>query len=210
MGRGGIKTDRTESDRRCIVTGESGPKSGLIRFVIGPDGQVVPDVVGKLPGRGIWVSADRAVLEKAATGKLFARAARQKVRVPEDLISSIEAILVSRLVNLIALTRKAGGAIAGYEKVKSWLETGEAVILLQASDGSQRGKSKLRPPGGPETRITALTGEELGHAFGRENVIHGALAGGGLTKRVVNEATRLGGMRAPNGDTESPMKDRTA
>lgn len=210
MGRGGKKTERTESERRCIVTGETGPKSGLIRFVVGPDGTIVPDVVGKLPGRGIYVTADRATLEKAALGKYFARAARQKVNVSEDMISSIEAIILSRVINLIALTRKAGKAVAGYEKVKGWLETEQAAILLQASDGSERGKSKLRPPSGPETLISALTGAELGNAFGRENVIHCALAGGGLTTRVVEEAARLVGLRVPSGDNASPMKDRTA
>lgn len=204
MGRGGHRNSQTEAERRCIVSGETRSKNGLIRFVVSPDGQIAPDVLEKLPGRGIWVSADLQTLRRACQGNSFARAARQKVRVPEHLVSDIEDALTHRVIALIALARKAGRAVAGYEKVKSWLETGEAAILLQASDGSERGKSKLRPPGGPETGVTVLTGAEIGRAFGRENVIHSALAGGGLTNRVVEEATRLAGLRAPGGEQTSP------
>lgn len=200
MGRAGHKKDQGESERRCIVSGETQSKHGLIRFVITPDGLVAPDLLAKLPGRGMWVSADMATLQRACRGNIFARAARQKVVVPDDLVSGIETALTQRVITLIALARKAGHAVAGYEKVKAWLERGEAAYLVQASDGSERGKSKLRPPGGPETNISVLTGAEIGHAFGRENVIHGALATGGLTNRVVDEATRLAGLRAPVGD----------
>lgn len=207
MGRGGRKPEDDGSERRCVVSGRSLAKPDLIRFVIAPDGAVTPDILGKLPGRGIWVGADRATLERAQDGKAFSRAARQKVRVPDDLVSVIDSALLSRVVTLIALARKAGRAVAGYEKVKAWLENGEAAILLQASDGSERGKSKLRPPAGAETRISVLSGTELGHAFGRESVIHGALAGGGLTNRVVEEATRLAGLRASSRDESSPWKD---
>jgi hypothetical protein len=103
------------------------------------------------------------------------------------------------VVNLISLARKAGAAVAGYEKVKDWLAKDQAEVLIQASDGSERGKSKLRPPGGSGRYIGCLTARELGLAFGRENVIHGALAGGGLTIRVVDEAAKLSGLRENDG-----------
>ena len=201
MARGGRTKDRDEPERRCIATGEVQPKHGLIRFVVGPDNQIVPDILQKLPGRGIWVSADRGALEKAVAKKLFARAAKRSVRVPETLVGDLERQRAERVVDLISLARKAGRAVAGYEKVKSWLMTEQAAVLIQALDGSGRGKSKLSSPPGKGTYIGVLTASELGLAFGREHVIHGALAGGGLTKRVVEDASRLSGVRADVGGT---------
>jgi hypothetical protein len=195
MGRGGRKTDRTDPERRCIATGASQPAAGMIRFVVGPDGAVVPDILGRLPGRGIWVAADRAALARAVDKRLFARAARQPVAVPEGLSATVEALLRARVIELVSLARKAGAAVAGYEKVRDWLVKGDAAVLVQAADGSERGKAKLRPPEGEGTFVDVLTGAELGLAFGREHVIHAALAAGGLASRVVEEAARLGGMR---------------
>ncbi|TCP27477.1 hypothetical protein EV656_101385 [Rhodovulum adriaticum] len=182
-------------ERRCIATGAVQPKAGLIRFVVGPEGQIVPDLWGKLPGRGIWVSADRAALDLATKRRLFARAAKQAVTVPDDLLDQVESGLLRRVVEGLSLARKAGQAVAGYEKVRAWLEAGQAVALLQANDGSDRGKAKLRPPPGQDAAIDCLAARELGLAFGRESVIHGALASGGLTERVVEDAAKLSGVR---------------
>ena len=200
MSRGGQAKTRTAPERRCIATGDSQPAAGLIRFVVGPDGTVVPDLLGKLPGRGIWVSADRAALEKAISGNLFSKAARTKVTVPEDMIAGLESAMVRRVVELISMARKAGKAVAGYEKVKGWLETGEARVLFQASDGSERGKSKLRPPDGKDSFFGVLSASELGLSFGREHVIHAALGRGGLTEKFREDAIRLSGVRANGGD----------
>ena len=195
MGRGGASKDRSDGpERKCLATGEVQPKFGLIRFVVGPDDQVVPDVAGKLPGRGMYVSADRAALEKAVTKKLFSRGAKRQVSVPDGLVDEVERQLARRVVDLIALSRKGGRAVAGYEKVKNMLALEEAQVLIQASDGSGRGKSKLSTPHFG-TYIGWLTADELGLAFGRQTVIHGALASGGLTQRVVEEANRLRGVR---------------
>ncbi|MEQ8292344.1 MAG: RNA-binding protein [Roseovarius sp.] len=207
MGRGGQPKDRSEGpERKCIATGEVRPAEGMIRFVVGPDGQIVPDLLGKLPGRGIWVSAERAALEKAAAKNLFARAAKQPVQVPEGLADFVEAQLALRVTNLISLARKGGGAVCGYEKVKDWLQKEEASVLIQASDGSERGKSKLSTPYGGDF-IGWLTADELGRAFGRQTVIHVALGDGGLPQRVVEEAARLKGLRVSGGD-ESHRKGR--
>lgn len=199
MARGGQTKNRELAERRCIATGEVQPKGGLIRFAAAPDGRIVPDVLEKLPGRGIWVAANRKALEKAVAKKLFARSAKKPVELPADLVEQTEAALLRHLVDLISLARKGGIAIAGYEKVKGWLLTEQAQVLIQASDGSERGKSKLRPPRGEGRFIGILTASELGLAFGRENVIHGALAAGGLTTRVVEEANRLTGVRENGG-----------
>ncbi|SHJ01088.1 RNA-binding protein [Wenxinia saemankumensis] len=201
MTRGGrTKTRQDGPERRCIVTAETAPASGLVRFVVGPEGQVVPDILGKLPGRGMWVTADRAVIEKAGKGQ-FARAAKAQVTVPEGLADEVERQLARHVVDLVALARKAGLAIAGFEKVKSALADGEVKVLLQASDGSERGKSKLWTPTGARY-FNCLTGDELGLAFGRQNVIHGALASGGLADRVIEEAAKLRGLR--QGRLETP------
>jgi uncharacterized protein len=193
--RGGREKEQDEPERKCIATGESQPKAGLIRFCLDPEGVVVPDIVGRLPGRGFYVSADRAAIEKAAKKGLFTRAARQPVKVPEALVDLVESLLLRRVTDLLSMARKAGHAVTGYEKVKDWLAKGTAVVLLQASDGSERGKTKLRAPEGVGGFIGCLTAGELGLAFGRERAIHAALAAGGLRPRVVEEAARLAGLR---------------
>lgn len=195
MTRGGKEKMQDDPERKCIATGEVQPKAGLIRFVAGPGGELCPDLLGKLPGRGFYVASERAALEKAVSKGLFSRAARTQVTVPPDLIDLIERGLARRVADLIAMARKAGQAVSGLSKVKDWLEKGQAEILIQASDGSEREKSRLRPPRGTDAYIGCLTADELGLAFGRERVIHGALAAGGLNERVVDEAARLAGLR---------------
>lgn len=199
MTRGGRPKDTDGPERRCIATGESQLQGGLIRFVIGPDGTVVPDLAARLPGRGIWVSADRAALDQAVKRKLFARAARQPVQVPEGLVDLVHELQTRRVIELLSLARKSGHAVAGYEKVRDWLAKEDAAILLQAHDGSARGKTKLRPPAGKDSHITCLSAQELGFAFGREHVIHAALAAGGLASRVVEEAAKLARLRGQIG-----------
>ncbi|MBK5926642.1 RNA-binding protein [Rhodobaculum claviforme] len=199
MTRGGRTKDRDGPERRCIVSGESQPATGLIRFVVGPEGSVVPDVDGRLPGRGIWVSAERDALERAVARKLFSRAARAQVTVPEGLVALIEVQLLRRVIDMISLARRGGTAVCGYEKVRTALEKGEAAVLVQACDGSERGRAKLRPPAGGDSLVTVLAAAELGLAFGRDRVIHAALAAGGLASRVVDEARRLAGVRGQDG-----------
>lgn len=208
MTRGGKTKNRDDADRRCIATGESQPKAGLIRFVVGPDDMIVPDLLERLPGRGIWVSADPAALKLAVEKNLFSRGAKQKVMLPDGLIDLVEAGLARRVVNLISLAKKSGRAVCGFEKVKGWLADGHAKVLLQASDGSERGKTKLWTPEGARY-FGCLTGSELGLAFGRQSVIHGALAAGGLERRVVEEASKLRGLRGTYGEllAEKDAKD---
>ncbi|MCB2129308.1 MAG: RNA-binding protein [Rhodobacteraceae bacterium] len=209
MTRGGRDKTRDEPDRRCIVTGDVQPKAGLVRFVVSPEGQVLPDLAGKLPGRGIWVTADRDTIEKAAKKGLFARAAKAPVTVPDNLVDMVEAGLARRIVETVSLARKAGRAVAGFEKVKGWLADGKAKVLLQASDGSERGKGKLWTPEGGRW-FGCLTASELGLAFGRDSVIHGALGAGGLSERVVEEAAKLTGLRRNDGGKPAGKDTKSA
>ena len=194
MSRGGLNKSEDFSERKCLVSQMSSPKEGLIRFVTSPDGVVVPDILEKLPGRGYYVTADRKVLEEAVKLKVFNRAAKVQVLIPIDLINEIDRQLARRVVGLVSIARKAGKAVTGFEKVKGWLSEGRAKILLQASDGSERGKGKLWTPEGGRF-FGCLTSQELGLAFGRGHAIHSALSAGGLSERVVHEAARLRGLR---------------
>lgn len=198
MTRGGVDKMREDPERRCVVTGEVQPKAGLVRFVLSPEGIIFPDLANKLPGRGIWVTASRDLIAKAAAKGLFSRGAKAPARAPDDLVAQVEAGLAKRVVELVSLERKAGYAVCGFEKVKDWLADGKAKVLLQASDGSDRGKGKLWTPEGGRW-FGCLTANELGMAFGRDSVVHAALAAGGLTKRVVEEAAKLNGLRQADG-----------
>lgn len=194
MTRGGRDKTDEGTERRCLVTGEVQPKAGLIRFVLGPDGMVVPDLAEKLPGRGFWLTADRAVIEKAVAKGAFSRGAKAQATPPEGLIELIETGLARRVIELVSLGRKSGVAVAGFEKVKDWLAAGRVKVLLQASDGSERGKGKLWTPEGARW-FGCLTASELGLAFGRDHVIHSALSKGELADKVIRDAGRLNGLR---------------
>lgn len=174
--------------------------------MVGPDGAIVPDILGRLPGRGIWVEASRDAIDTARRKKAFGRSAKTKVTVPDDLADQVEALLLGRVSSLLALARKAGDCVAGFEKVKGALATEWAAVLIQASDGSDRGKSKLRAPEDGHF-IDCLTATELGLAFGRDHVIHAALTAGGLTTRIVEGAARLSGLRDSKTAEVSAGKD---
>ena len=112
-----------DSERRCLGTGEVRPRVGMLRFVVAPDPALglVPDLAGDLPGRGLWVSADRTALERALARNAFARAARGPLRIAPDLSARVEAGLVRRLVDWLGLARRAGAAVAGFEKTRAAL-----------------------------------------------------------------------------------------
>lgn len=205
MPRGGKHKTTSDPERKCLVTGEAGPKAGLIRFVTGPDNFVVPDVFDRLPGRGYYVAAEKGHLQSAVEKRIFSKGAKQQVLVPDGLLETIEEQLVQRVIGLISIARKAGLAIAGFEKVKSRLSEDRVKVLFQASDGSERGKTKLWTPEGARY-FGCLTAQELGLAFGRGHVIHGALSAGGLSTRVIEEAAKLRGLR----ESSSAQKDDRA
>lgn len=180
--------------RRCIVTGETAPRGGLIRFVVGPSGEVVPDLAGKLPGRGLWLAADRDVLARV-DARTFARAARTAVVVPPDLAARVETGLVRRLAGYIGMARRAGGLVAGFEKARDALKAGKARLLLAATDGAADGRAKLRALAPGQDEIAALTAAELGAAIGREAAVHAVVTDEKLAREIAREAGRLAGVR---------------
>lgn len=183
-------------DRKCIATGEALPRDGMIRFVAGPGGEVVPDLAEKLPGRGVWVSATRDALTRAVEKGLFSRGLKTKIDAPADLPDRVEGMLLRRLTDSVALARKAGAAVCGFERVRDTLAGGRVAVIFAASDGAEGGKSKIRGLSEGAKTCAALSSVELGLAFGRETVIHAALLNGGVTKRVLREAGRLEGFRS--------------
>lgn len=199
MARGGRQKERDGPERRCIATGESGPKEGLIRFVLGPGGEVVPDIAEKLPGRGVWLTADPALVEKAVRKRLFSRAFRAEARPPEGLAATLERLLAERLVAAVSMARKAGAAVTGFEKVRARLKQGPVGALLAATDGAEDGRAKLARAAGDAPLIEVLDAGELGLAFGREFAIHAALDPGRIAERAVRDAHRLAAFRAPQG-----------
>jgi hypothetical protein len=183
-------------ERRCLVTREVKDRDQMIRFVLDPAGQVVPDVDGRLPGRGMWLSADRNVLNRAIVANLFARAARMRVQVRADLAEQVERLLVSRALDCLGLARRAGQVAMGFDQVRACLRSSSAAVLLAAADSAADGRRKLRQlaPGVPV--ITAFSKAELGAALGRDGIVHVAVAPGGLARRLIGSVRRLAGFRA--------------
>lgn len=187
--------DRT-AQRRCIVTGEVRARDELLRFVVDPSDRLIPDITGRAPGRGIWLSPDRDSVKTACARKLFARAARKAVTVDPDLDQQIEILLANRCIEIIGLARRAGQAVAGFEKVRAWLQQAKASVLLEALDGAEDGREKLRRLAAGVAVLDCLTSEEMGRAFGRDHVVHAALAPGALAGKFELEARKLKGFRA--------------
>lgn len=184
-------------ERRDIVTGEVQDEAQLLRFVAGPDGVVTPDLARKLPGRGLWVAADRASVETAAKKGLFSRAAKAKLTAPPDLADQVEVLLKRRLLSGLGLARRAGDLTSGFEKVSSAITSGKAAWLIEASDGAADGRRKLRALARKQSRAPGLIGlytaTELGLALGLENVIHTAFLAGRTADRWAQDVHRLSG-----------------
>jgi predicted RNA-binding protein YlxR (DUF448 family) len=179
--------------RRCLVERQSLPRETMLRFVAGPAQQLVFDVGATLPGRGLWLSASRDVIEMARKRGVFARAAKAAVNVPADLAERVEAALTQRVIDLVGLARRSGNAISGFEKAREWLVSGKAGLVLQAVDGSP--DERARFVGGRDIPVlTVLTAARLGQIFGRDQAVHVAIASGRLGEKIQIEARRLAGV----------------
>jgi len=185
------------NDRTCIVTRRTAGPDDLIRFVVGPDSSVVPDLKRNLPGRGCWVSAERLHVDKAAAKGHFARAFKRQVVVPPDLGAMVDALLAKAVLGSLGLARKAGMVALGAAKVDGAVRAGKALAVLHAAEASGDGVRKITQArratvhlGGPAIPAYKLFAEaELGLALGGANVIHAAVlaskAGRAALKRMV-------------------------
>jgi predicted RNA-binding protein YlxR (DUF448 family) len=173
-----------ELERMCVATRTVRPVADMIRFVVGPDGEAVPDLKRKLPGRGVWVTATQAALAYAIKRKALARGFKQEVRLSADLVPRTAALLERLVLDALAMAGKAGLVAAGFTKVEKALQQQEVVALLHAAEAAPDGVRKIegarrrRAQGGPVAVIGALTSAQLDLALGRPNVIHAALLAG--------------------------------
>lgn len=193
-------------ERRCILTMQSGPEDALVRLVQGPDGTLVPDVAARLPGRGMWITADRDVIGQAvASGQLAKAASRslkaavQRSAVPDDLVELIDRLLSRRCLDRLGLEQRAGNLVTGFDKIKAALTkkgAGKPTLLVSATDGAEDGRRKIKAAVGREVPEVALFDREaLSNALGRENVVHVLLMKSGGTEKLKADLGRLYGMR---------------
>ncbi len=205
MGAEGRQQERDDdveaagSLRRCILTRLERDPDDLLRFVADPEGRLVPDLSRKLPGRGVWVTADKASVAAATKANAFAKGLKRPVTVAPDLPQAVEALFVKRVLEALSLANKAGLVTTGFEKVEALIGSGRAAALVQGADAAEDGKRKLdrkfaaiqRDSGKAGPVVDWLTIEQLSLAIGRSNVVHAALKQGGATQRFLREAERL-------------------
>jgi predicted RNA-binding protein YlxR (DUF448 family) len=184
----------TGPQRRCIITRDHAAREKMLRFVVGPDRAIVPDLAARLPGRGLWLSARRDVVEAARSKGGFAKAARGAVSVPADLTSVLQAGLARRIADHLGLARRAGQAVAGFEKARALLQSGQASLVIEASDGSEDERRRLLSGARAVTVAWPLDGATLGSVFGRDRAVHVAVMRGKLADRLANEIERLAGV----------------
>lgn len=194
-----VAAELEDSLRLCAATRVTRQPADLIRFVAGPDGAIVPDLARRLPGRGVWVTADRESIGLAVSGKAFARSLKAPVGVAADLPDLVEGLLERRVIDALALANKSGSVLTGFEKIDRKLTAGAVVALVHGSDAAAGGREKLDRKfaaiaGGHTAAVRIvkpLTIEQMSLAIGRPNVVHAALIKGGATERFLVEAGRL-------------------
>ena len=183
--------------RRCALSRARRPKDELIRFVLGPDGAVVPDLKEKLPGRGMWLTAAHDVVADAAKRNAFGRALKAAAKVPEDLPAQVDRLLAEAALSALSLANKAGEAVFGNAKVEEAIAKGRVLALIHAreaaDDGCRKldGKARGTRDGSLVPAIRAFGTDELSLASGRTNVIHAALIQGGAARKFLAAASRL-------------------
>ena len=179
--------------RRCLVTRTQGKREDMLRFVVGPQDNLVFDPAATLPGRGLWLSADGNVVEQALKRGVFARAARKPLTLPPDLQAQICAVLTRRVSDLLGLARRSGAAISGFEKARNWLRSARGGLIIQACDGSLEERDRFAS-GSTLPRVAVLSSGLMGQIFGREQTVHVVIAPGRLANMIEIDARRLQGV----------------
>ncbi len=193
-------------ERRCILKMVSEPEEKLVRMVMGPEGVLVPDVAARLPGRGLWVTADGALIRSALESGQFVKAVSRSLKtgvqrqaVPADLAEQIDRLLARRCLDRLGLENRAGHVLTGFDKIKSALaakKRPDIAFILAASDGADDGRKKVKSMVGANVPVASLFDrEELSKALGRENVVHVLLLQSGGMEKLKADISRLLGMR---------------
>lgn len=204
-------------ERFCALTRAAKPVDELIRFVVGPDDAVVPDIKRKLPGRGIWITARRATIDEAVKRRVFARGFRKDVRAGDDLGALTDRLLERAALDALAIVGKAGQLVAGFGKVEEAIGSGKAIAIIHASEAAADGRRKLASAlrrGGSERgqipSIDAFSSQQLDLALGRLNVIHAALLEGPVSATFLARTQRLSRFRdeTPGNGTEETTEER--
>ena len=190
-----VEAEGAARTRRCLATRTPHPASALIRFVVGPDAAVVADLGGRLPGRGMWVGADRTTLSRAIARNQFAKAARAPVSAAPELVDRVGALLAQRCLDFLGLARRAGGLVVGFDQVADWLRQGRCALVLTAVDGSADGRRRIEALAADVPVLDPFTRGELGSAVGRDEVVHMGVAKSGLARQLRDELGRLHGFR---------------
>jgi uncharacterized protein len=201
-------SDEAGSERTCIVTGVKDAPEAMLRFALGPDGSVSPDIRRKLPGRGVWTALNFETVGRAASKQAFSRAFRAKAQAPASLAEVVDALLERDALQSLSIANKAGLIVAGAFKVDAAIESGVVAGLIQASDGAPDGAAKraqaLAAKLGPEAkaiaRVELFTSRQLDLALGRANVIHAALKPGAASSAFLTRADRLRRYRPSEAD----------
>jgi len=201
------------SERHCALTRALKPTAEMIRFVVSPAGEVVPDVKRKLPGRGIWITASRAAIDEAARRNVFPRGFKREVRVASDLASATERLLERSALDALAIAGKARLVLTGSSKVENALARDDLAALIHAADAADDGTRKLKgkldaalrrkTPEKPREIATVdiFSGEQLDLALHRPNVVHAALLAGPGSETFLARAARLKRFRHPGAAT---------
>jgi uncharacterized protein len=205
------------SERFCAATGAVRPVTDMIRFVVAPDGQVVPDLKRRLPGRGIWITATASAVATAIDRRAFGRGLKRDVRPGPELIELTERLLEKEALDALAIVHKAGKVAIGFAKAEAALERREAAALIHAAEAAADGRRKLdtRIPapgaadGGAVAAIVNLTAMQLNLALGRSNVIHAALLAGRESETFLARVGRLNRFRAADFGRRPKRPDRT-
>ena len=191
-------------ERKCVATNKVEDTAKMIRYVLSPDGDVTPDIMGKLPGRGVWVTAHRDQLAKAIKTGGFARGFKSKIKVGADLEELVQRLLARRLLGLLAMARKSGHIAIGYDQVKAAAGSGKIAWRIEAREGASDGRGKIRTLAKavameleqPVPKVMGcFSGAELAEALGRDTVVHLSLPPGKLAKAFTADAARFRGFR---------------
>ncbi|WP_439543530.1 RNA-binding protein [Hyphomicrobium sp.] len=205
-----VSSDGSSRLRLCAATREPCDVDDLIRFAADPAGNIVPDLARRLPGRGVWIKAEKTAVAAAVKGNAFARSLKRAVVADPALPDRVEHLIEKRVLEALAIANKAGLVTTGFQQVDELVGSGGAILLIQAGDAAVGGREKLsrkftavqRAKGRHEAVVTSLSGEQLSLAMGRSNVVHAAVIHGGAANRFRDEAERLHRYRSGFGASE--------